>query len=348
MTDLLSRANVDIAINTLLDDLQPNDAIQPSDHNGLLKDILDTLSNGLSTTLRTNPETSGQDIEITSGDKIKFKNSGFVSSLLTDTLTATRTLTFPNNSGTIALLSDITGGNSIYSANDSLTGNREVNLNAFNLDFINGANSLFKITTSGNISKGSDNAEATSGFKHTDINDDVIFDIRNNGQMGYGGAYLNTVGHKFRNPNNEAIIAAFDNGMSGVESFKINTNGSFESEQSGQRIFWSYRQSGQSYIKLFDAGVESVRFNKLTSFIDTQVVHIGNTSGDSGTIFQLHQISGNASQQRFFGNARMTTAGRTGSSGSFGTAQKGFECFDTTLNKKFIWNGSAWEQITSV
>ena len=117
MTDLLSRANVDIAINTLLDDLQPNDAIQPSDHNGLLKDILDTLSNGLSTTLRTNPETSGQDIEITSGDKIKFKNSGFVSSLLTDTLTATRTLTFPDNSGTIALLSDITGGDNISNAN---------------------------------------------------------------------------------------------------------------------------------------------------------------------------------------------------------------------------------------
>ena len=280
MTDLLSRANVDIAINTLLDDLQPNDAIQPSDHNGLLKDILDTLSNGLSTTLRTNPETSGQDIEITSGDKIKFKNSGFVSSLLTDTLTATRTLTFPDNSGTIALLSDITGGNTIYSANDSLTGNREVNLNAFNLDFINGANSLFKITTSGNISKGSDNAEATSGFKHTDINDDVIFDIRNNGQMGYGGAYLNTVGHKFRNPNSEAIIASFDNGMSGVESFKINTNGSFESEQSGQRIFWSYRQSGQSYIKLFDAGVESVRFNKLTSFINSDLL-VGGTSTEN-------------------------------------------------------------------
>jgi hypothetical protein len=60
------------------------------------------------------------------------------------------------------------------------------------------------------------------------------------------------------------------------------------------------------------------------------------------------QASATVSQQLFFGNITMTTAGRTGSSGSFGTAQKGFECFDTTVNKKFVWNGSAWEQITSV
>tara|TARA_R110002050_G_scaffold904_3_gene6475 strand:+ start:4808 stop:6442 length:1635 start_codon:yes stop_codon:yes gene_type:complete len=194
--------------------------------------------------------------------------------------------------------------------------------------------------------KGSDNAEATSGLKVTDINNDLLFDIRNNGQIGYGGAYLNTVGHKFRNPNNEAIIAAFDNdGSGGVESFKINTNGSFESEQSGQRIFWSYRQSGQSYIKLFDAGVESIKLNKLSSFINTQVLHIGNTSGNSGTIFQLHQISGNASQQRFFGNSRTTTNGRLGSDTGFNADQKGFECYDTDVNKKYFWNGTAWEKI---
>ena len=96
MADLLNRANVDTAINTLLDDAQPNEAIQPSDHNGLLKNILDTLANGLSVTLRTNPETAGQDIEITSGDKVKFKNSTFFNSVVTDTLTADRTLTLPN------------------------------------------------------------------------------------------------------------------------------------------------------------------------------------------------------------------------------------------------------------
>ena len=347
MTDLLSRANVDIAINTLLDDLQPNDAIQPSDHNGLLKDILDTLSNGLSTTLRTNPETSGQDIEITSGDKIKFKNSGFVSSLLTDTLTATRTLTFPDNSGTIALLSDITGGNSIYSANDSLTGNREVNLNAFNLDFINGANSLFKITTSGNISKGSDNAEVTSGFKHTDINDDVIFDIRNNGQIGYGGDYRNSYAHTFRNPNNEANIVSFDNDMIGTESFIVQQNGIISTEKNGVTIFKTATIGNISYIQLKSNNLEVVKLANNNSFILSKTA-IGGNSNTTGSIFEIKQTSTNTYQQLFFANARMTTTGRTNSSSSFGTAQAGFECYDTTLNKKFIWNGSAWEQITSV
>ena len=193
--------------------------------------------------------------------------------------------------------------------------------------------------------KGSDNAETTSGFKVTDVNDDILYDIRNNGQVGYGGSYLNTVGHKFRNPNNEAIIAAFDNdGSGGVESFKINTNGSFESEQSGQRIFWSYRQSGQSYIKLFDAGTESVRFNKLTSFINSDLL-VGGTSIDSKAMFEIQQPSTNISQQKYFANARLSTAGRLGSDTGFDATKKGFECYDTDINKKYFWNGTAWEKI---
>ena len=117
MTDLLNRANVDIAINTLLDDLQPNDAIQPSDHNGLLKDILDTLSNGLSTTLRTGNTTGGFSIDVTDGDTIKYNKGGsFVGVLDSLTLTGSRSWDFPDNSGTIALLTDITGGDNIANA----------------------------------------------------------------------------------------------------------------------------------------------------------------------------------------------------------------------------------------
>ena len=117
MTDLLSRANVDIAINTLLDDLQPNDAIQPSDHNGLLGSILDTLANGLSTTLRTGNTTGGFAIDITDGDNIKYNKGGsFVGVLDSLTLTGSRSWDFPDNSGTIALLSDITGGDNLATA----------------------------------------------------------------------------------------------------------------------------------------------------------------------------------------------------------------------------------------
>ena len=115
MTDLLSRANVDIAINTLLDDLQPNDAIQPSDHNGLLKDILDTLSNGLSTTLRTGNTTDGQNMTITSSSIFQFEN-GSNGRLQSDSLTAFRNWTLPDKNGTVAMLTDITGGDNLATA----------------------------------------------------------------------------------------------------------------------------------------------------------------------------------------------------------------------------------------
>lgn len=137
MADLGNRANVTTAINLLLDDAQPNDAIQPSDHNGLLINILDTLANGLSVTLRTNPETGGQDIEFTAGDKLKFKDSGFVSSLLTATLTADRTLTFPDKTGTVAVTSDI---ENILNTNGLiLSGNYTHDLNSLSLAMFGGS-----------------------------------------------------------------------------------------------------------------------------------------------------------------------------------------------------------------
>ena len=114
MSDLGNRANVNSAIDLLLDDLQPDEAIQPSDHNTLLKNILDTLANGLSVTLRTGNTTSVQNVEITAGDSIDFGNSGFLGSLVPNTLTANRQYDLPDATGTIALLSDITGGDGIF------------------------------------------------------------------------------------------------------------------------------------------------------------------------------------------------------------------------------------------
>ena len=196
--------------------------------------------------------------------------------------------------------------------------------------------------------KGSDNAEATSGLKVTDINNDLLFDIRNNGQIGYGGAKDNLYAHKFRNPNNEARIASFDDDTAGTESFIIQTNGRFYSEQFGQAVFSSYRQAGQSFAKVYDAGVESIRLGKQGSFINgaLRVGGVsGSTTGTTGARFEIQQQSTNTYQQLFFANARVVTLGRINSSGSFNADQKGLECYDTDVNKKFFWNGSAWEKI---
>jgi hypothetical protein len=127
MADLGNRANVNSAIDLLLDDLQPDEAIQPSDHNVLLKDILDTLANGLSTVLRTGNTTDGENLTITSSSIFQFAN-GSNGRLQSDTLTAFRNWTLPDTTGTIALLSDIPSANNIYTANGTLTGNRTVDL----------------------------------------------------------------------------------------------------------------------------------------------------------------------------------------------------------------------------
>ena len=192
--------------------------------------------------------------------------------------------------------------------------------------------------------KGSDNSEVTSGFKVTDVNNDVTFDVKNNGQIGYGGAKDNLYAHKFRNPNNEGHIASFDDDTTGTQSFVIDKSGSFHSEMSGEYVFLSYRQAGQSWIKLYDAGVNYISINKAHSFFNGSVC-VGNVTGTSNTRFSIEQASSVVSQQGFFGNARVTTAGRLGSDTGFDATQKGLECYDTTLNKKFFWNGTAWEKI---
>ena len=134
MADLGNRANVNSAIDLLLDDLQPDEAIQPSDHNVLLKDILDTLANGLSTVLRTGNTTDGQNLTITSSSIFQFSN-GSNGRLQSDTLTAFRNWTLPDTTGTIALLSDIPSADNIYTANGTLTGDRTVDLDGNKLTF---------------------------------------------------------------------------------------------------------------------------------------------------------------------------------------------------------------------
>ncbi len=135
MADLGNRTNVNSAIDLLLDDLAPDNSILPSDHNGLLKDILDTLANGLSVTLRTGNTTSGQNLQVTSGDSIQFDNSTFLGSLSSATLTGNQSYSLPDKSGTIALTSEA----SILAVDSqTLGGNYSHDLASNTLTFNNG------------------------------------------------------------------------------------------------------------------------------------------------------------------------------------------------------------------
>ena len=441
MTDLLSRANVDIAINTLLDDLQPNDAIQPSDHNGLLGSILDTLANGLSTTLRTGNTTGGFAIDITDGDNIKYNKGGsYVGVLDSLTLTGSRSWDFPDNSGTIALLSDITGGDNIASANLTFNGSYYADLNGNDWEVKNGlTGSAFKlestvsgkakfytngevvnsaanfawdgqsnvglsVTQSGNIIhawssqnyklytsngsislfevgvtsgasrldlkltngtsffkiisnadsylhsnflvKGSNNAVGTSGFKVTDIYNNSLLDVKNNGRFATNGSNVNS-----------AFNVAYDG--TSANAFTVSGGNAIQHALNGQSytirntagtqdlLKFNVQSAVSKFILTTTSNTEFFRIsNDANSFLSTNLT-LGQSAPVTGARFLIRNYGTNASQQSFFGNITMNTAGRVGSSGSFGTAQKGFECFDTTANKKFVWSGTAWEQIIS-
>jgi len=175
MADLGNRAAVDAAIDALLDDLAPDGSILPSDHNALLNDILDTLSNGLSTTLRTGNTTGGYNLDITDGDFLRLEDGSYFGSFDSATLTADRGWYFPDQTGTIALLSDITGGASVYTESNTAFTDVEVTVdNTFN--FIGG--NLIK--------KGSDTLGTTTGFQLTDSANVSNWDFRNDGDIHQG------------------------------------------------------------------------------------------------------------------------------------------------------------------
>src|SRR6056300_1138366 len=106
MADLGNIAALKAAIQAILNNSVPDLSIEPDDHNGLLEDLLDTIT-GLDKVLRVNAETGGYDLTITAGDLIKLADSGFFGDIDTATLTADRTYTFQDASGTIAFLSDL-------------------------------------------------------------------------------------------------------------------------------------------------------------------------------------------------------------------------------------------------
>lgn len=439
MADLGSRANVNTAINTLLNDLQPNGAILPSLHNGLLVDILDTLSNGLETVLRTGNTTNGQNLTITSSSLFTFSN-GSNGRLQSETLTAFRNWTFPNKNGTIAMITDIPVSSNISNSNLSFNNSYFADLNSNNWIVKNGSTNLLQINSNGTIvlknkllfsslsagsgdwannvgfshsslsstfdndysflinslgsmsincptgqrinfdqnnsvvfsitpqgkfvygsesvigiedfsvqgnflSKGSDNSANTTGFKVINSDSTSIVDVRNNGQTAWGGVKVVNVAHAFYNPSSASVsLARFyeNNGNIGIN---LGTSGSIQTYQSGSTVFNTYSQSGVPHIQLFHPSYQVVELQSGASYINTTALTIGSSTGVIGAKFSIQNASANVSQQLFFANVRTNTAGRLGSSGSFGNDQKGLEGFDTDKNKKFFWNGSAWEKI---
>lgn len=196
--------------------------------------------------------------------------------------------------------------------------------------------------------KGSNTSVNTKGFKVTDSANTSLLEVKNNGRFATNGSNVNssfnvapdgTSANIFTVSYLDKILHTFT-----VQNFGIrNTAGTLD-------LLRFRVQSGVS--KLVLSNTAGSNFLNLQSGNDgyyARKININSaTTSHSKAVIQLNQSSSNVSSQLFFANITMTTLGRTNSSSSFGTAEKGFECFDTDLNKKFVWNGSAWEQITSV
>lgn len=120
MTDLTDIATLKAAIAAVLNNGVPDESIEPDDHNTLLDDLLDTIT-GLDKVLRANNETGGFNLTISAGDLLKIKSGTFTGDFTTEVLTGGQTYTFQDATGTVAFLSDITGGATNLSEGSSTT-----------------------------------------------------------------------------------------------------------------------------------------------------------------------------------------------------------------------------------
>ena len=195
--------------------------------------------------------------------------------------------------------------------------------------------------------KGSDNSVNTSGFKFTDINNNLLLDIRNNGQTGWGGNKVINVAHAFYNSGGGSSSLARFYETDGTIGINLATNGTIMTANSSQgTIFSTNAQGGVPHIRLFhQTRGEIIDLQSGASHIDATSLTLGGQTGKPGAKVSIMQASAVVNQQLFFGNITTHTAGRLGSDTGFGTNHKGLECFDTTANKKYVWNGTAWEKI---
>ena len=336
MADLGNRTNVDTAINLLLDDAQPNEAIQPSDHNTLLQNILDTLANGLSVTLRTNPETGGQDIEITSGDKLKYKSSTFFNSIVTDTLTADRTLTLPNNTGTIALLSDITGGDSIYTASGTVPSSTVATITD-SLEFAGGKINLS--STNDGILLNRVNDAQMSAMIATVTNDEIVYNTQQKGLFRWDGSDWVSLASGY------GIVGTTD--ATGKPTFYATVKSAYIAGQGSVKLYSDVTETSTNTITIVDGrDIDLNGFSYIYDVVDSSDVFDATTAGNTfriinGRVIRKSGTSGsyifntnNAQTQIDFINVYAENESSTGinlrTAGTFNAVGSTFVCNNTT------------------
>ena len=276
MADLGNRANVNSAIDLLLDDLQPDEAIQPSDHNVLLKDILDTLANGLSTVLRTGNTTDGENLTITSSSIFQFTN-GSNGRLQSDTLTAFRNWTLPDTTGTIALLSDIPIGDSIYTADGTIGTGRVATLTD-TLTFKDGTVNIQGAGTS---------TDSALAIYDNDTTPNKVWDFLDNGTLNGNKSKTTLIAQNNTSNNLSEYIARFRNNLDS-DNYGIITNDAYFSFGASNTIL------NTDFSTCFQLG----HFNSINT-----------TSAYLGIIGKSNAITGSGNYRYVIGSGNTTSSG---------------------------------------
>ena len=195
--------------------------------------------------------------------------------------------------------------------------------------------------------KGSDNSVNTSGFKVTDINDNSLLEVKNSGRFATNGSNVNSAFNVAYDgtSNNSFTVSSGNTILSSINS----QNFAIFNSAGTQDLLRFRVQSGVTKLVLSTtSGVDFLNLQTGTDGYYARKININSaTASNTHAVIQLNQGSANVSQQLFFANITTTTLGRNGSIAGWGATEKGFECFDTTTNKKHVWNGTAWEQIIS-
>ena len=177
-------------------------------------------------------------------------------------------LTWDN--GTSQFIMSSAGGDSIYTASGTVPSSIVATLTD-NITFTGGQFNLV----------GSGTTDATKAFFVENNSGTDLFEIRDSGQIGYGGAYISTDAHAFSNPNGESnILAAYD----GTDQrFRVNSSGHLQIGLTSTN--WQHRfrsQSGVGYIELRNtSGTETMSLQTNNSGYYNNAFRFGSTSAAS-------------------------------------------------------------------
>lgn len=134
------------------------------------------------------------------------------------------------------------------------------------------------------IGNGSLSTDVAFRIEDDSVSPDTIFDVRGSGQIGYGGAYISTDAHAFRNPNSESTILAAYNGVD--QRFRVNSSGHLQVGISNSS--WQHRMRAQSGVGYFEmrntSNVQSLNFETGDNSWFNKPIHIGNNAGVSNDV----------------------------------------------------------------